>query len=241
MSRRARPQARSGRETGAKAGFHGAVRVLLADGHKVIRAGLRALLESDGLVEVVGEATCGEEAVARVRARRPDVVILELAMPGMDGIQTTRAIAAMEPSTQVLVFTIHDDDKYLEAALEAGAAGFLNKSASGEDIMGAVEALFRGHAYLPHKASSLLARRKPRNADSSGSPGPGVLSSQELTLVTLYAMGYTVGEMGRHEFLSPRTVEGCLARARNKLGLNRRPEIVRFALEAGLMGGGEQQ
>lgn len=175
-----------------------------------------------------------------VRALQPDIVIMELAIPGMDGIRATRAIGALGLSTQVLVFTVHHEDEYLEPALEAGAAGFLSKSASDADIMGAVGALVRGHSYLPHRAASLLVRRKARSA-SSGNPGPGALSSRELTVVTLYARGYTVGEMGRHVFLSPRTVEGYLARAKNKLGLNRRPEIVRFALEAGLMGGEKEQ
>ena len=210
--------------------------MLLADDHAVVRAGLRALLESSSRADVVGEATSGEEAVEMVRARQPDIVILELAMPGMDGIRATREIAALGLSTQVLILTVHDEGEYLEPALEAGAAGFLNKSASDTDILGALEALVRGHSYLPHRATSLLARRKARGA-SNGNPGPGALSPRELAVVTLYARGFTASETGERVFLSPRTVEGCLARARNKLGLNKRPEIVRFALEAGLIGG----
>ncbi len=214
--------------------------MLLADDHTVVRAGLRALLESSSRVDVVGEATSGEEAVEMVRARQPDIVILELAMPGMDGIRATRAIAALGLSTQVLILTAHDEDEYLEPALEAGAAGFLSKSASDTDILGALEALVRGHSYLPHRATaSLLARLKARGA-SNGNPGPGALSPRELAVVTLYARGFTASETGKQVFLSPRTVEGYLARARNKLGLNKRPEIVRFALEAGLMGGEEE-
>ncbi len=213
--------------------------MLLADDHTVVRAGLRALLESGSRVDVVGEATSGEEAVEMVRARKPDIVILELAMPGMDGIRATRAIAALGLSTRVLILTVHDEDEYLEPALEAGAAGFLSKSASDADILGALEALVRGHSYLPHRAASLLARRKARGA-SNGNPGPRALSPRELAVVTLYARGFTASETGKRVFLSPRTVEGYLARARNKLGLNKRPEIVRFALEAGLMGGEEE-
>lgn len=217
----------------------GRVKVLLADDHAVVRAGLKALLGSGGRVDVVGEATSGEEAVEQVRARQPDIVILELAMPGMNGIRAIRAIAALGPSTRILVFTVQDEDKYLEPALDAGAAGFLGKSATDGDIVGAIEALARGHFYLPHRAAILLARRTARPA-ANGSPAPGVLSSREISVVTLYARGYTATEIGKQVFLSPRTVEGYLARARNKLGLKRRPEIVRFALEAGLMGGEDE-
>lgn len=234
MSHSTSQRAPNGCGVGANGGSRRAVRVLLADDHTIVRAGLRVLLESNSQVDVVGEATSGEEAVEKVRAGQPDIVIMELAIPGMDGIRATRAIGALGLSTRVLVFTVHSEDEYLEPALEAGAAGFLSKSASDTDIMSAVGALVRGHSYLPHRAASLLVRRKARSA-LGGNPEPGVLSSRELTVVTLYARGYTVGEMGKHVFLSPRTVEGYLARAKNKLGLNRRPEIVRFALEAELM------
>ena len=220
---------------GAKEEFRRVVKVLLADDHKVVRAGLKAVLESNDLVDVVGEASSGEEAVERVRALEPDIVIMELGVPGMDGIRAIRAITALGPATRVLVFTVHDDDdEYLEAALDAGAAGFLSKSATDRDITGAVQALIRGHSYLPRRATFLLARRKAPSA-SRDTRGPGVLSPRELAVVTLYARGFTASEMGKQVFLSPKTVEGYLARARNKLGLTRRPELVRFALEAGLM------
>lgn len=214
-------------------------KVLLADDHKVVRAGLRAVLESEDRVDVVGEASSGEEAVERVRTLKPDIVIMEPGVPGMDGIQAIRAITGLRPATRVLVFTVHDDE-YLEAALDAGAAGFLSKSATDRDITGAVQALIRGHSYLPGRAAFLLARRRAPSV-SRDTPGPGVLSPRELTVVTLYARGFTASEMGRRVFLSPKTVEGYLARARSKLGLNTRPELVRFALEAGLMGREEEQ
>ena len=216
------------------------VRVLLADDHKVVRAGLKALLESAGGVDVVGEASSGEEAVERARTLEPDIVIMDLALPGLNGIQATRRITDLGLATRVLVLTIHDEDEYLEPALNAGAAGFLNKSVADTDIMGAIEAVARGHSYLPAKAASLLARRKAEGA-SSGEPGPEVLSPRELTVIKLYARGFTANEMGSQVFLSPKTVEGYLARAKTKLGLNSRRDIVRFALETGLMEGEEEQ
>ena len=212
------------------------VRVLLADDHKVVRAGLKALLESFGSVDVVGEASSGDEAVDKARSLEPDIVIMDLAMPGMDGIRATRRITELKLPTRVLVLTIHDEDEYLEPALDAGAAGFLNKSVADTDILGAIEALIRGHSYLPRRAASLLTRRKAQGA-STEEPGPEVLSPRELTVIKLYARGFTASEMGSQVFLSPKTVEGYLARAKTKLGLSSRRDIVRFALEAGLMEG----
>ena len=211
------------------------MRVLLVDDHAVVRAGLKALLVSTGRVDVVGEASSGEEAVDRARTLQPDIVIMDLAMPGMDGIQATRQITALGIEAKVLVLTVHDEDEFLQLALDAGAAGFLNKSVADTDLMGALEALVRGHSYLPRRAASLLARRKGRSA-SSREVEPNVLSPREQAVIEWYARGLTASETARKMFLSPKTVEGYLARAKSKLGLKSRQEIVRFALETGLLG-----
>ena len=210
------------------------VRVLLVDDHPVVRAGLKALLETTERVEVVGEASSGEEAVEKARTLEPNIVIMDLALPGMDGVQATRRITELGLGAKVLVVTIHDEDEYLVPALNAGAAGFLNKSVADTDLIGAMEAIARGHSYLPQHAAVLLARRKVQG-DSSREAGSEVLSSQELTAVKLYASGFSASETGKAMFLSPKTVEGYLARAKAKLGLHTRREIVRFALEAGLL------
>lgn len=210
------------------------VSVLLVDDHHVVRAGLRALLESTGRVDVVGEASSGEEAVDKARTLEPDIVIMDLAMPGMDGIEATRRVIGLGLDTKVLVLTIHDEDEFLVPALDAGAAGFLNKSVADTDLMGALEALVRGHSYLPRRAAALLARRKAR-VTLGHEPGPGVLSARERAAVELYAEGFSTQEMASEMALSPKTVEGYLGRAKTKLGLHTRREIVRFALEAGLL------
>jgi len=209
-------------------------RVLLVDDHKVVRAGLKALLESTGRVHVVGEASSGEEAVDKARTLEPDVVIMDLAMPGMDGVQATRRITALGLETKVLVLTIHDEDEFLIPALEAGAAGFLNKSVADTDLMGAIEAIVHGHSYLPRRAAALLARRQAQGTSRS-QPGPEALSSRERDAVELYAKGFSTREAAKETFLSPKTVEGYIGRAKTKLGLHTRREVVRFALEAGLL------
>ncbi|MDE2983368.1 MAG: response regulator transcription factor [Gemmatimonadota bacterium] len=206
----------------------------MVDDHKVVRAGLKAMLELSGRIDVVGEASSGEEAVDKARMLEPDIVIMDLAMPGMGGVQATRRITELGLEARILVLTIHDDDEFLVPALDAGAAGFLNKSVADTDLMGAIEAIVRGHSYLPRRAAALLARRK-RQGESKSQPGPEVLSAQELTAVELYARGFSTREMAEQMLLSPKTVEGYLARARAKLDLHTRRDIVRFALEAGLL------
>ena len=210
------------------------VRVLLVDDHEVVRAGLKALLESTGRVDVVGEASSGEEAVNKAQALEPDIVIMDLAMPGMDGVQAARRIAALDLETKILVLTVHDEDEFLVPALDAGVAGFLNKSVADTDLMGAMEAIVRGHSYLPRRAAALVARPKTRGP-SVRKPGPEVLSSRERSSIELYAQGFSASEAAGEMFLSPKTVEGYIARAKSKLGLNTRRDIVRFALEAGLL------
>ena len=210
------------------------MRVLLVDDHNVVRAGLKALLESTGRIDVVGEASSGEEGVDKARTLEPDVVIMDLAMPGMGGVQATRHITELGLEARILVLTIHDEDEFLVPALNAGAAGFLNKSVADTDLVGAIEAVVRGHSYLPRRAAALLARRKAQ-VTSSRKPGPEALSSRERTAIELYAKGFSTSEAAEEMSLSPRTVEGYLGRAKTKLGLHTRRDTVRFALEAGLL------
>ena len=210
------------------------MRVLLVDDHKVVRAGLKALLESTGRVDVVGEASSGEEAVDKARTLEPDIVIMDLSMPGMGGVQATRHITDLGLEARVLVLTVHDEDEFLVPALNAGAEGFLNKSVADTDLMGAIEAVVRGHSYLPRRAAALLARRRAEGK-SRRKPGAEVLAARERTAVELYANGFSAREMAEEMSLSPKTVEGYIARAKMKLGLRARRDIVRFALDTGLL------
>ena len=209
------------------------VRALLVDDHAVVRAGLRALLEASGRAEVVGEASSGEEAVTKARTLMPDIVVMDLAMPGMDGVQATRRIAELGLETKILVLTVHDEDDFLLPALDAGADGFLTKSAADTDLMGAIEAVLRGHSYLPRRAAALIARRKAQRRGAAGEPE--ALSDRERTVIELTARGFSAAEAGREMCLSRKTVEGYIARAKSKLGLRNRRDIVRFALENGLL------
>ena len=209
------------------------VKVLLVDDHEVIRAGLKSLLESTGYLDVVGEASNGEEAVRKAQSLEPDIVVMDLAMPGTNGVQATRQIRKLGLDTKVLVLTIHDEDDFLGPALDAGAAGFLNKSVADTDLLGAIEAIRRGHSYLPNRAATLLARKKSK--DISGTRGLQHLSPREQTTIELYARGFSTTEAAEEMLISPRTVEGYLARIKTKLGLHSRRELVDFAIRNGLL------
>ena len=215
------------------------IRVLLIDDHRVMRAGLRALLESTGRIEVVGEVSSGEEGVAEAERLEPDVAVMDLAMPGIGGIPAIRQVTALDLDTRVLVLTMHDEEDQLARAIEAGASGYLNKSVADKDVIVAIEALARGHSYLPGRAAALLARSHSSRAREA--PGLDVLSAQERTAIELFARGFTAREAAKRMFVSPKTVEKYLARARRKLGLTGRTDIVRFALESGLLRSGEQE
>ena len=210
------------------------VRVLLVDDHNIVRAGLKALLESTGRIDVVGEASSGKEAVDEARRLEPEIIIMDLSMPGMDGVQATRSITELGLETRILVLTNHDEDEFLIPALNAGAAGFLNKSVADTDLMGAIEAVMRGRSFLTRRAAGLLVRRRAKG-NSGREPGPEVLSPSERRAVEMYANGYSARESAAEMLVSPKTVEGYIARAKTKLGLHTRRDIVRFALQAGLL------
>ena len=160
-------------------------------------------------------------------------------MPGLGGIRATRRITALDLDTRVLVLTVHDEEDQLARALDAGATGYLNKSVADTDLIVAIEALARGHSYLPRRAAALLARRQRGRVREA--PGLDALSARERTVIELFARGFTASESAKRMFVSPKTVEGYLARARRKLGLAGRTDIVQFALETGLLRGSDQE
>ena len=209
----------------------------MVDDHAVVRAGLSALLGATDHIEVVGEASSGDEGVRKARSLEPDIVIMDLSMPGMGGVRATRRIAEMDIATKVVVLTIHEEEEFLVPAMEAGAAGFLNKSAADVSLVGAIEAVARGHSYLPQRAAAIIARRKPKDASTDRS-GVEALSPRERTAVELYVRGFSAREAAGEMLVSPKTIEGYIARAKGKLGLNNRRAIVRVAIESGLLDSG---
>jgi DNA-binding NarL/FixJ family response regulator len=211
------------------------IRVLLVDDHPVLRGGLKALLNLEPDIDVVGEGGTAEEALERVRSLRPDVVVMDLAMPGMGGLEGTRQIAALGLETRVLILTSQAEDEYLLPVLEAGASGFVRKSGAEEDLVAAIRTVSRGEVFLYPSATRLLLKGY-KSAGERGHAGPlEELSEREREVLQLTAEGYGSGEIGKKLFLSPKTVDTYRSRLMQKLGLSTRAELVRFALETGVL------
>jgi two-component system response regulator NreC len=210
-------------------------RILLVDDHAMFRAGIKALLESEERLSVVGEASSGDEAVDQVRALKPEVVVMDLSMPGSNGLEATRRIAALGLDTRVLVLTVHAEEEYLVPVVEAGASGYLTKTSADRDLVEAIKVVARGEVYLPPKATRLLLQQY-RNAESNPDLADlHELSSREQEVLALTAEGFSSREIGKKLFISPKTVDTYRARIMEKLGLNHRSELVRFALRVGLL------
>ena len=209
-------------------------KILLVDDHAMFRAGIKALLEAEGRMEVIGEASSGDEAVDRVRQLKPDVVVMDLSMPGSNGLEATRRIAALELDTKVLVLTVHAEEEYLVPVVEAGASGYLTKTSADNDLIEAIKVVARGEVYLPPKATTLLLQRY-KASESEDTAGLHDLSTREQEVLALTAEGYSSREIGKKLFISPKTVDTYRSRIMDKLGLNHRSELVRFALRVGLL------
>jgi two-component system response regulator NreC len=209
-------------------------KILLVDDHAMFRAGIKALLEAEGRLSVVGEASSGDEAVDRVRELKPDVVVMDLSMPGSNGLEATRRIAALELDTKVLVLTVHAEEEYLVPVVEAGASGYLTKTSADTDLIEAIKVVARGEVYLPPKATTLLLQRY-KASESEDTAGLHDLSTREQEVLALTAEGYSSREIGKKLFISPKTVDTYRSRIMDKLGLNHRSELVRFALRVGLL------
>jgi two-component system response regulator NreC len=210
------------------------ISVLLVDDHAMFRAGIKALLEAGGKVEVVGEASSGDEAVDKVRELKPDVVVMDLSMPGSNGLEATRRIAALELDTNVLVLTVHAEEEYLVPVVEAGASGYLTKTSADTDLLEAIRVVARGQVFLPPKATTLLLKQY-KAAESSEEVSLKDLSTREQEVLALTAEGYSSREIGKKLFISPKTVDTYRSRIMDKLGLSHRSDLVRFALRVGLL------
>lgn len=209
-------------------------RILLADDHQMFRAGIRALLEGERGFEVVGEASTGDEAVDRARELKPDIVIMDLSMPGSNGLEATRRISALGLKVAVLVLTVHAEEEYLVPVVEAGASGYLTKTSADTDLIAAVRVVARGEVYLPPKATRLLLQQYKGAQEDEGA-GVRDLSPREQEVMALTAEGFSSREIGEKLFISPKTVDTYRSRIMEKLGLNHRSELVRFALRTGLL------
>ncbi|MFO7262124.1 MAG: response regulator transcription factor [bacterium] len=213
------------------------IRILLADDHAVLRAGLKALLDAEEDMHVVGEASTGEEAVDRAKALKPDVVVMDLSMPGMNGLEATRQIAALNQGTKVLVLTMHTEEEYLLPVLEAGGSGYVKKTSADEELAHAIRTVAKGEVFLyPSAARLLLEGFKNKRQEAEKDP-LAQLSEREREVMALTVQGYSSSEIGEKLFISPKTVDTYRSRIMEKLGLTHRSELIRLAVRTGMLTG----
>lgn len=213
------------------------LRVLIADDHPIYRAGLRALTASQPDLELVGEAVTGAEAVQLAVTARPDVVLMDLTMPDVDGISATSRISATAPGVAVLVLTMFDDRDSVLAAMRAGARGYLVKGAGGEDAVRAIRAVARGEVILgPEVAGAVLQRLTADPADAGPEPFPA-LTDREREILRLLAAGHTNASIAERVHLSHKTVRNYVSSIFRKLEVNGRVDAVIKARQAGLQTG----
>ena len=213
------------------------IRILLADDHVVVREGTKALLNNEPDFTVVGEAADGDEAISLVKELRPDVAILDIAMPNKNGIQATSEIKRRWPSTSVLVLTGYDDDEYVYAMVEAGAAGYLLKDVPAEDVIDAVRAIYSGEPVLHPQVMQKLMNRVSASdhRDVSMSPARIDITDRELEVMGLAAQGHTNAMIADELHLSSRTVQTHLRNIFLKLRVSSRTEAVVRAIKTGLV------
>jgi DNA-binding NarL/FixJ family response regulator len=211
------------------------IKVMLADDHAVVRKGIREFLEEAGDVAVVAEASTGDEALTAIREEQPDVAVLDIQMPGRTGLEVTRAVRAEQLPVGVLILTAYDDDPFIMTALQAGANGYVLKTAEPEEIVAAVRAVHEGQSALdPAIVQKLMSHL-------SGQPPAGTvepLSAREIEVLRLAAQGFTNKAIGAQLNISDRTVQGHLANVYGKLAVGNRTEAVTRAIQLGLISAG---
>ncbi len=210
------------------------IEVLLADDHAVLRAGLKALLNAEPDIRVTGEAANGEEAVRLAQALAPDVLVLDLNMPGIGGLAALKKLRSSGYQGRILVLTMHPEERYLFQVLQEGGNGYVLKSSADTDLLEAIRAVRSGEVYL-HPAATKALLRGYLNNRSRREGEEVALSDREEEVLRLSAEGYTSQEIGEKLIISPKTVDTYRGRLMEKLGLKHRSELVRYALKHGLL------
>ncbi|HYJ80635.1 MAG TPA: response regulator transcription factor [Longimicrobiaceae bacterium] len=211
------------------------IRILLVDDHAVLRAGLRALLEAEPGFLVVGEAATGEEGVMKAGQLRPHVVVMDLSMPGMGGLEAVRQITALEQDARTLVLTMHGEEEHLLPVLEAGGSGYVSKTSADEELIEAIRTVAAGDVFLYPSGARLLLRGLKQKAKPGEADPLEKLTDREREVLGFTVEGFSSTEIGKKLFISPKTVDTYRARIMEKLDLHHRSELVRFALRTGLL------
>jgi len=214
------------------------IKLLICDDHAVVRSGLSMLLHGKNGIEVVGEASEGDEAIALAKSTMPNVVLMDLSMPhGKDGMTASAELKKIMPHINILILTMHDDEEYLFQAIKVGASGYILKNAPHEELVSAILTVAKGEAYLyPSATKRLMSEFMNRTSYDIGEHSPYFsLSEREKEVLSWLAKGYANKEIAQHLFISVKTVEAHKSNLMDKLGLKTRPELIKFAVQKGLL------
>ncbi len=205
-----------------------AIKVLIADDHAIVRAGLRTLINMEKDLELIGEATGGLEAIEKVHQFSPDVMVLDISMPDMDGIEVTRTLKEEESRCAILILTVHEDDALLREVIRLGAGGYILKHAAESELISAIRSVFQGDLYVhPKMIRSLL--QPERSAPQKDSSAVETITPREIEVLKLIVQGYTNKQVADELGISIRTVEGHRANMTEKLGIRNRVDLLRYA------------
>lgn len=210
------------------------ISILLVDDHSVLREGLRALLESEPSMHVVGEAGTGAEGVALALTLTPAVIVMDLGLPDMSGVEAIRAIRRENNQSRIIVLSMHNRREFVLPAMEAGGDGFIPKSSTHSSLFEAIDAVLRGERYLHPKSATVLIDAMTDETKTEADLFEA-LSEREQEVLQLAAMGFTSREIGEQLIISPKTVDTYRLRAMEKLNLEHRSDLIRFALRAGIL------
>lgn len=208
------------------------IKILLVDDHAIMRDGIRAMLSLDNDIDIVGEAADGKEAMEKVEELAPDVVIMDIAMPGMDGLEATRRIRKRNGKIKVLVLTQHDNREYILTAIKAGISGYVPKRALGSELVSAIHAVYRGESFLYPSAAAALIEDYLRQADEEPYDR---LTDREREILKLIAEGHSSREIAGMLFISLKTVLGHRTKIMQKLDIHNRTELIKYAMQKGLV------
>ncbi|MCD6516718.1 MAG: response regulator transcription factor [Candidatus Aminicenantes bacterium] len=213
------------------------IKVILAEDHTIVRKGLRSLLDIEEGIKVVGEAENGKQVIKKVAQLKPDVVVMDIAMPLLNGLEATRRIKKDFPRVRVLVLSVHEDEEYIFQTLKAGASGYLLKNAAPTDLVSAIKAAYRNEAFLSPSISKKVVKEYIRQAAGTSREENSYekLTNREREVLQLLAEGRTVKEIAHLLYLSTKTVQAHRAHLREKLNINSNAELIKYAIRKGLI------
>jgi DNA-binding NarL/FixJ family response regulator len=212
------------------------IRVLIADDHTLVRDGIRSLLALAADIEIVGEAADGREAVEKIRQLMPDIVLMDLAMPIMGGLEAARRVRKEFPATKVLVLTQYDDSEYVIPVIEAGARGFVSKMSSSSELASAIQAVYRGESFLSPSAAAALIEECQQKTTAKGEKDPyQLLTDREREVFKLIAEGHTAREIADVLVVSPKTVDWYKTSLMKKLNTHNKIDLIKFAIRKGII------